>query len=304
LRLYEGIRKGYPKTPLPPKVKAFIQLIRPLTLLSGVVAGFFGVVITYNLTSMKTFSLVDVVVAITTLSCLQAYGQVVNQICDVEIDLVNKSWRPLPSGKVKLSEAKGFALLLFATPLIMSWGRREFFALTCIGLALATAYSLPPVRVKRSAVGSMLLMGFARGALPVLIVWSATAGVTPTALALSIPPFIWMTAFNWSKDFGDEEGDIRFGVKTIPIILGRERAKTLMLLLSTLYPASVSALILLHLLPLEFTLLLLLTPLALSIPFLVDRVDERVENNVGWAVMYLGLALMYVLMTLATVVEV
>lgn len=304
MKRYEGIRRAYPNLPLPLKVRSFAQLSRPVTAISGVVVGLLGTAVACNLSPQRWFDVRMAIVASIILVSLQVYGQVVNQICDIEIDRINKSWRPLPSGRIRVWEAEVYSLLLVFLALSIPLVLRNLTALllSMIGLIVATAYSVPPIRVKRNAWLSALLLAFARGMLPVFLVWSLVSRLDLACFLFSLIPFSWMLAFNWSKDFGDEKGDLACGVETIPILLGRNKARELMFCMSILFLLSSFTPLFVGVLPMKFTFLSTLYPLGVMIPITVTVEDERLENNVGWFLMYLGLGLIYVLALIATVV--
>jgi len=152
-----------------------------------------------------------------------------NQIEDVDIDRVNKPFLPLAAGDMTHEQARavvgataGLAVLLAVTQ-----GAVETVAVLA-GLVVGTAYSLPPLRLKRfPALASLSISGvraivvnlgvyahfsLALGDGAVFIpapVWALTLVVVPFSLAIAI-----------LKDVPDAEGDRRFRIMTFTVRRG------------------------------------------------------------------------------------
>lgn len=155
-------------------------------------------------------------------------SQVVNDWFDREVDALNEPNRPIPSGRAPGKVALWFALcwttlaLLWAMPLGL-WVTLA----TALGLALAWAYSAPPLRLK--------LNGW-WGNSAVALSYEGLAWVTGAAIVLggTLPPTaILLIAFLYSvgahgimtlNDFKSVEGDLALGIRSLPAQLGRERA--------------------------------------------------------------------------------
>jgi homogentisate phytyltransferase/homogentisate geranylgeranyltransferase len=153
----------------------------------------------------------------------------INQIEDVDIDRVNKPFLPLAAGEMTheqaravVSAAAGLAVLLAVTQ-----GAVETVAVLA-GLVVGTAYSMPPLRLKRfPALASLSISGvrsivvnlgvyahfsLALGSGKVVIpaaVWALTLVVLPFSLAIAI-----------LKDVPDAEGDRRFRIMTFTVRMG------------------------------------------------------------------------------------
>jgi chlorophyll synthase len=80
-----------------------------------------------------------------------ATSQAVNDWFDREVDAINEPQRPIPSGRIPgrwgLYIAIGWTLLSLLVALALGpWG----FGAAALGLALAWAYSAPPLRLKKN----------------------------------------------------------------------------------------------------------------------------------------------------------
>jgi 4-hydroxybenzoate polyprenyltransferase len=153
-----------------------------------------------------------------------------NQIYDLEIDRINKPKRPLPSGRMSLSDASAFTWITFAVAWLLAWfvapgGRHQFFRLVVAATLITTAYSVPPLRTKRLGIWANVTIAIPRGVLLKVAGWSSVktiAGEEPWYIGLIFGLFL--LGATTTKDFADMEGDRRGGCRTLPIVLGVRRA--------------------------------------------------------------------------------
>ncbi len=151
-----------------------------------------------------------------------------NQIFDIEIDKISKPLRPLPSGEVSAKNVHAFSLLSFLISLAIALPVSLFFAsIVLLFILLSVMYSVPPLRLKRYGLSSNIIGGTLYGALPFVSAWAVAGGTFPVnffilfyGLAISIATL---------KDFEDAEAEKKFGIKTLPVLLGYEKAKLAML---------------------------------------------------------------------------
>jgi chlorophyll synthase len=157
-------------------------------------------------------------------------SQAVNDWYDRHVDAINEPNRPIPSGRIPGRMGLHIAVLwtmlsLAVSTLLGVWG----FAAAALGLALAWAYSAPPVRLKCNGWWGNAAVGLCYEGLPwftgALVMSSAFPGYEVVALALlySIGAHGIMTL----NDFKSIEGDVRMGVRSLPVQLGAERAARL-----------------------------------------------------------------------------
>jgi len=153
----------------------------------------------------------------------------INQLEDVEIDRVNKPFLPLAAGDMTREQARAVVVgsAVLAVVLALTQGPVETVAVL-VGLAVGTAYSTPPLRLKRfPALASLSISGvravvvnlgvyahfsLALGGGKVSIpapVWALTLVVLPFSLAIAI-----------LKDVPDAEGDRRFRIMTFTVRRG------------------------------------------------------------------------------------
>ncbi len=166
-----------------------------------------------------------------TASMLNAASNALNQYTDFEIDAINKSARPLPSGRMSKAEGLGIAVVLYCVGLIAAlfivpYGRPDYFLLALAGSFLTYLYSARPIRAKRFLWWSNLTIALPRGCLLFVAGWSCVApvwsNVEPWYIGATVLLFIFGAGS--TKDFSDMEGDRALGCTTLPIRFGPRRA--------------------------------------------------------------------------------
>ncbi len=161
-----------------------------------------------------------------------------NQLEDIEIDKINKPHLPLAAGEFSLAQgrtlvgAAGVAALGLAAS-----GGPWLLATVATSLAIGTAYSLPPVRLKRFPLFAALCILSVRGAIVNLGLWAhfgnrwrGDASISAAIWALAAFVLVFSIAIAIFKDVPDAEGDRRYQIATLtlrwgkPAVLGATRA--------------------------------------------------------------------------------
>ena len=158
-----------------------------------------------------------------------------NQCEDVEIDRINKPGLPIPAGLLSVRFAWwlvfGSGLLALIMALTQGW-----IETVAVGAALAigTAYSAPPFRLKRFPALAAVSISLVRAAvvnIGVYLHFASTLGSRPglselpgaiVALTLFVLPFSFAIAV--LKDIPDAEGDRRYRIATFTVRLGARAA--------------------------------------------------------------------------------
>jgi len=168
--------------------------------------------------------------ALTLLSCLGANIYIVglNQITDVEIDRINKPWLPLASGA--FSMRTGYWLIgvsVLVSLGIAAWFGRYLLLTVLLSLALGTAYSLPPFRLKRFHFWAAFCIIAVRGVIVNLFLFlhfhfliNGLQQIPPVIRLLTVTIFVYSIVIAWFKDIPDMEGDRRHRIKTFSLQLG------------------------------------------------------------------------------------
>jgi len=146
-----------------------------------------------------------------------------NDYCDYEIDLINRPNRPLIRGMITSSQALSFAVILFAIGSITAFQLPFYAMLTAVGIAmpLMIIYSL---RLK----GTPLL-----GNVAVAMILGLTfvfCGLAFNKIGPMVIPAILAFGLTFVreliKDIADVEGDNSAGLKTLPLVIGKDKAIT------------------------------------------------------------------------------
>lgn len=173
-----------------------------------------------------------------------------NQLEDVEIDKINKPHLPLASGEFTRKQAI-LIISISAISAILIAGLMGPFLLAMVGISLAigTAYSLPPIRLKRFPFWAAICIFTVRGAIVNLglflhfrWVLQANQEITPEVWALTLFILVFTIAIAIFKDIPDLEGDKQYNISTFTIQLGQKTVFNLSLwLLTTCYLGMVIA---------------------------------------------------------------
>ncbi len=166
------------------------------------------------------------------LACL--FGNIyivgLNQLFDVEIDKINKPYLPIAAGNFTLKQGKLIVIISGIFALILSallgfW----LFATVSLSLIIGTAYSLPPIRLKRFPLMAALSIFTVRGVIVNLGLFlhfsQKLTGQEFLNLAvwiLTLFIVIFTVAIAIFKDVPDIEGDRQYQIKTFTILLGKK----------------------------------------------------------------------------------
>lgn len=163
--------------------------------------------------------------------CGNLYIVGLNQLTDVAIDRINKPHLPLASGEFSLRQgrwlvaAAGVAALAIAGAALPSqspW----LLATVVTSLAIGSAYSLPPARLKRFPLLASLCIFTVRGVIVNLgLFWHFRQAVVvpPRLIALTLFVIVFTFAIAIFKDVPDMEGDRQYKISTFTLRLGARR---------------------------------------------------------------------------------
>ena len=157
---------------------------------------------------------------------LCAFSQVTNDWFDRDVDRINEPDRPTAANALAPSTVFAIATGLALAALGLAWALGiTVFYLAIGGLALALAYSAPPLRLKArngwlaNAACAFAYEGFAWVA-GAAIFGHVTTGTIVLATLYSLGSHGLMTL----NDFKSFEGDTRLGLRSLPVMLGLDRA--------------------------------------------------------------------------------
>jgi len=163
--------------------------------------------------------------------CGNVYIVGLNQLEDVAIDRINKPHLPLAAGDFSQRTGEIVVAVMGILALILAWFMGPFlFGMVSISLAIGTAYSLPPIRLKRFPFWAALCIFSVRGAIVNLglflhfsWVWQGSQEIPPAVWALTLFILVFTFAIAIFKDIPDMEGDRLYHITTFTIALGKQR---------------------------------------------------------------------------------
>jgi 4-hydroxybenzoate polyprenyltransferase len=165
---------------------------------------------------------------------VSAYAEIINDIFDYQPDTVSsrkKLWGiPLAGGSgvvaerhISISSACSLAIAqavlgLVACGLISKWATITYV----VGIATASAYSIPPVRLKEHGIGAVLghIVGYGLIAFHLGVLGGQPAPTWRTIM-LSLFIGLWVGIIGLTADLLDLEDDSNNGLKTFAVKLGR-----------------------------------------------------------------------------------
>ncbi|MCU0881429.1 MAG: chlorophyll synthase ChlG [Hyphomonadaceae bacterium] len=156
-----------------------------------------------------------------------ATSQAVNDWFDRHVDAINEPHRPIPSGRIPgrwglWIAMAGSVLSLAVAAALGPW----VLVGTTAGVVLAWAYSMPPVRLKRSGIWGPGAVGLSYEGLTWFTGAAVMAGALPRWETIVIATLYALGAHGIMtlNDFKAIEGDRATGVNSLPVTLGSQKA--------------------------------------------------------------------------------
>ncbi|MGL4440252.1 MAG: chlorophyll synthase ChlG [Bosea sp. (in: a-proteobacteria)] len=211
-----------------PRPAAVLELFKPITWFAPMWAFGCGVVSSGVAVSERWHVVILGILLAGPLVC--ATSQAVNDWYDRHVDAINEPNRPIPSGRIPGRWGLYIAIAWTCVSLIVAaflgvW----VFCAAVVGIALAWAYSAPPLRLKNNGWWGNAAVGFSYEGLP----WFTGAAVM-TALApdwkITLIAGLYATGAHGImtlNDFKAVEGDRKMGVASLPVQLGEANAARL-----------------------------------------------------------------------------
>jgi homogentisate phytyltransferase / homogentisate geranylgeranyltransferase len=237
-------KSGIEKNGIMRWLRAFWEFSRPHT----IVGTSLSVLALYAIAQSDKLFIIPVVLPLffSWLACIcgNIYIVGLNQLEDVEIDKINKPYLPVASGEFSRKTGESIVTLTGILAILTAVLQGPFLLTTVgVSLAIGTAYSLPPIRLKRFPFWAALCIFTVRGAIVNLGLflhfnWVLSLGRAKSIfsgwdldnLSLAIPAEVWvLTAFvvvftfaiAIFKDIPDMEGDRQYNITTFTIKLGK-----------------------------------------------------------------------------------
>jgi chlorophyll/bacteriochlorophyll a synthase len=156
-----------------------------------------------------------------------ATSQAVNDWFDRHVDAINEPHRPIPSGRMPGRWGLYIACAWTVLSLLVAWALGPWgFVAALFGLALAWAYSAPPLRLKRNGWWGNAACGLCYEGLAWVTGAVIMAGGAPSVASLLLAALYSAGAHGIMtlNDFKSIEGDRQTGIGSLPVRLGPQRA--------------------------------------------------------------------------------
>ena len=195
----------------------YIEILRPGNAVMGAIVVILVAIID------RSFSL-PIILATLAVFFETAAGNVINDYFDYQIDLINKPERPIPSGRISLTNGRNYGYLMFLLGTICGFlisfltGNWIPFIIVLIADVILYLYAY---KLKSTPLIGNLAVGFMTGFGFVFAGFSINnPDIIFTSIFLGFFAFIMTTARELVKDIEDMEGDMAEGAKTLPILYG------------------------------------------------------------------------------------
>ncbi|MBD0831691.1 geranylgeranylglycerol-phosphate geranylgeranyltransferase [Aestuariibaculum sediminum] len=188
-----------------------------------------------------------ITVLIVSTLCIAAAGNIINDICDVETDTINKPNKVLIGKSISEKTAYNLFIILNVTGvglgyyLAASVNRNAFLGIFVIISALLYIYA---TYLKQLAlIGNLVISSLVSCSILIVGVFELIPVITPENQNIQL--VIFKIIFKYVgfafvinllreivKDIEDEQGDREAKMKTLPIVLGRKTTKNIVIILS------------------------------------------------------------------------
>ncbi|HEY9809829.1 MAG TPA: homogentisate phytyltransferase [Halomicronema sp.] len=213
---------------------------RPHTIIGTTLSVFSLYIITQYTLKNSQFNIEIINLLTTWIACLcgNIYIVGLNQIEDIEIDKINKPHLPIAAGEFTPKQAKIIVILTGILSLLIAAYTGPFLlAMVGISLTLGTAYSLPPIRLKRYPFWASFCIFTVRGIIVNLGLYlhfndilkitshpiknlNSLPQIPPQISLLTLFILIFTFAIAIFKDIPDIEGDRKYNISTFTLKLG------------------------------------------------------------------------------------
>ncbi len=227
-----------------PAPRDVLELLKPVTWFPPIWAFMCGVVSSGVPVAERWPFLVAGVLLTGPLVC--GTSQAVNDWFDRHVDAINEPGRPIPSGRIAGAWGLWIAIAGTILSLIVAWATGPLvFGATCLALLCAWGYSAPPFRFKVSGVWGPAVVALTYEGLTWFTGAAAMAGAWPDAAVLIVLGLYSLGAHGIMtlNDFKAVDGDRATGLRSLPVVLGVDRAARLACVVMALPQVAVIALL-------------------------------------------------------------
>ena len=277
------------------KIKSYLKLIRPFTLLAPLIVSICIIFASYRYTidsdNLTILILTTIIPASISIAILNAASNALNQVTDLKTDKISKPYRPIPKGIVSSKEALLISIILYISSISIAFFINSMFLLFMLLITFFTVtYSLPP-RCKDRIFINQLWVGIPRGLLGILASWSVFGNsFEPLPLTIGFLAMFFLIGGSITKDITDADADKKTGTKTLVNTYGLKQS-AIMVFPFMFFPfAFIPLLIDSGILGSQFFILTFLAIPATYIFYLMikdSKKQRHLENTASWSLMYI-----------------
>ena len=158
----------------------------------------------------------------------------INDIYDKEIDEISNSDRPLPQSLFSDGEFYSISIVFTLISFVAAYASSMYGLFLVLAFSFAYyIYSAEPLRLKRHYITGALIIGFACA----VALLSGFFLSNQSKAFLAFPPLLTLmlvVLFGFGsmvRDIKDYEGDKKAGIRTLPVLIGLAKAKTVIALI-------------------------------------------------------------------------
>jgi chlorophyll synthase len=211
-----------------PAFRTCLELLKPVTWFAPIWAFFCGVVSAGQPISPHWPLIIMGLLLAGPMVC--GTSQAVNDWFDRHVDAINEPQRPIPSGRMPGRWGLVIGIIWTAVSLLLALGLGPWgFGAAVVALALAWAYSAPPLRLKRNGWWGNSAVAICYEGVP----WFTGAAIMtgrlpgPEILTLALLYSAGAHGIMTLNDFKSIEGDRASGIRSLPAMLGAAKAARL-----------------------------------------------------------------------------
>lgn len=188
-------------------------------------------------------SLIQFIILIISVLLITAAGYIINDIYDIKTDLINKPSKVIITKYFSVEQAKQFYLILNTCGIILGIVlslniEKPTYSLIFIGASLLLYYYAKKLKSK-PLIGNIVVSFLVACSILILVVFDVNKTIQSNEqqlvinaiLILSLFAFFLNTIREIIKDIEDTKGDYNLKMNTLPILIGKKRAKQTALIL-------------------------------------------------------------------------
>ncbi|KAM3098003.1 homogentisate phytyltransferase [Phormidesmis sp. 146-35] len=211
-----------------PWLYAFWKFSRPHTIIgtSCSVLGIYLIALSGTDLSNREKFVSSILITLIACLCGNVYIVGLNQLEDVAIDRINKPHLPLASGEFSRWQGQVIVAITGVLAIGLAASQSSYLlAMVGLSLAIGTAYSLPPIRLKRFPFWASFCIFGVRGAivnLGLFLHYNNGLPIPAKVYALTLFILVFTFAIAIFKDIPDMEGDRQYNISTFTLTLGQK----------------------------------------------------------------------------------